>query len=434
MFALVPIVPIVQIVPFIFAFSLKPPQPSIDPAIFKNERAGALVTIAPSDHEITRQARQILRSPELVEYSLGLKTYDLNPTNPDKIFTYTSRHIDISKPGFALFAPSGRLIARGNTAPTREQIKTALDSAGIQTPIKTLRTFLQQHPNHIEARGQLIGLLRDKAIAQTKAKLDIDSKSARERMQDSRGEGVSVSFNNNDLPDTSSFQSKQLESEDDITIWAPYAQELDMAFNNGTWSSLIGTINDTFNYAPVEICSQTMMVLYRRHLPIIEETLVTLPGRHDLWSLWFYFAKMTDKSGGAVFLDSFPDMPPELRIQWPPPNVVDFFVKSAKEAGDWGLIRKLLDTFWISLKNMAAHAKFAAENPNIRIKTYWDINWSINYSALLESMLRTGSDDEAHEFVQAIKLSQSPQLIGNCIELAVSCERSDLAEQWRRLQ
>jgi hypothetical protein len=63
------------------------------------------------------------------------------------------------------------------------------------------------------------------------------------------------------------------------------------------------------------------------------------------------------------------------------------------------------------------------------------VNWQVNYSPLLESMLRLHSDAEAHEFVRAVLSSpETRHLKDNCVEMAINCERADLAEAWRKLQ
>jgi hypothetical protein len=50
-------------------------------------------------------------------------------------------------------------------------------------------------------------------------------------------------------------------------------------------------------------------------------------------------------------------------------------------------------------------------------------------------MIRLHSDAEAHEFVLAMLSSpELRQLKDKCIEMAIKCERADLAEAWRNLQ
>ena len=405
------------------------PQASNDAVAFDNVRTAILITVAPNDHPIKVQARQLRRSPELAEFELVLEALSPNPA-PNRISTYVGKFIDTSKPGWALFTPSGKLIASGSAAPTTEQILTALDRANIQAPVKTLRAFLQKHPDHIEARVDLLKLLRKKAVAQTKKALGIDAKSLRERVEDLEINSWTISPY--DIPDTSSYDSKKLTSEDDITIWGPYAQELDVFFNDGSWRNILSALYDPDNHVPVEICSQTMHTLYIRHLPKVEEKLAALPGQPQLWGVWNYYVQVTRSNRGAAFANAFPEIPPELRIKWPPPPVINSLAKSAKTSGDWLLIRNLLDSFWREISGRAA--VYSHPDPDRHYQYGRNVNWDVNYAPLLESMIRTGATQEAREFVQAIMSKpETSHFKSKCIELAINCERRDLAAEWGQL-
>jgi hypothetical protein len=283
----------------------------------------------------------------------------------------------------------------------------------------------------------LIGILKKKAIAQTKKMLDIDVKSLQERSaEQSNG---AISWNHTDFPDISSYESKKLDSKEDLEIWGQYATEFDRVFNDGSWRSLISILCDKIGYVPVELCSPVMVIMYKLHLPKVEEALMALPGQSELWGMWHYFVNIIGKNRGTILADAFPAIPPELRIEWPAPAVMDFLVKNARDTGDWRLVRNMLDSFWQQTKDQAANdARFEKqrnEDPNNTFRMLRIVNWQINYSPLLESMMRLHSDTEAHEFVRTMLSSpELRQLKDKCIEMAIKCERADLAEAWRNLQ
>ena len=415
----------------IFALSalIAAPQQPAEPGGFTfRERTAAFVTIAPKDHEIFNKARQLLNSPELIEYSIGRQPLNTNPARPSAAYTYAIKFIDISKPGWALFAPSGKLIAKGEALPTAAQVLETLNKANIQSPVKTLRDFLKKYPGSIEARAELMRLLRSKAIKQTRKKLDIEFKSLGELMND--GEINSYMSSGDDFPDISSFKSKQLDQRDDLAIWGPYAQELEKVFTDGTWPSFPYSMGDPVNYTPLEVCSPTMLAVYLRHLPKVEDMLMAYPGETRLWNLWLYMTQLTGRQRGA-FVNGLPDMPPELRIEWPPNAIINTLVKNAKESSDWTLVRSLLDNFWDDMKRKAEWDSQRTSTTRM----HRQVNWDINYAPLLESMLRTGSTPEAWEFAKAIMAStETRHMIDKCIELAIKCNRKDLAEEWGKMK
>jgi len=404
-----------------------PQQPAEPGGLTFRARTATLVIIAPKDHEIFNKARQLLNGLELVEYGIGTQPLYPNPKKPSPKYIYASKFIDISKPGWALFAPSGKLIAKGEALPTAAQMLEALNKANIQSPVKTLRDFLKKYPSHIEARAELMKLLRSKALQQTRKNLDIEFKSLGERRQDDESESVTI-MRGDDFPDISSFKSKQLSQRDDLAIWGPYAQELDKVFMDGTWPSFPYSMGDAMNHAPLEVCSPTMIAVYVRHLPKVEDMLMAYPDNHTLWSLWLYMTQITDRRRGA-FINGLHNIPPELRIVWPPANIINSLVKNAQETNDWTLVRSLLDSFWDDLKHQA---KWESQNT---YRVYRQVNWDINYAPLLESMLRTASTSEAWEFVQTIMAIQDMRhMIDKCVETAIKCNRKDLAEEWGKMK
>jgi hypothetical protein len=406
-----------------------PHQPNEPGSFTFRERTAALVTMPPKDHEIFNKARQLLNGPELVEYAIGRQPLFPNPAKPSAVYTYASKFIDISKPGWALFAPSGKLIAKGEVLPTAAQVLEALNKAGIQSPVKTLRDFLKKYPNSIEARAELMRLLRIKAVQQTRKKLDIEFKSLGELMND--GAIISYTTRGDNFPDISSFKSKQLDQQDDLAIWGHYAQELDKVFTDGTWPSFPNSMGDPVNYAPLDVCSQTMVAVYVRHLPKVEDMLMAYPADTQLWSLWLYMTQVTERQRGQ-FINRLSNIPPELRIDWPPTTIINSLVKNAQETNDWALVRSLLAPFWGQMKH-DANLDSQLENNSVRINR--QVNWDINYAPLLESMLRTASTPEAWEFVQAIVASiETRHMIDKCIELAIKCNRKDLAEEWGKMK
>jgi hypothetical protein len=53
-------------------------------------------------------------------------------------------------------------LLQGSKLPTAAEIRGAIDVAGIKSPLVTIRSFLKQHPDHLEARMALLHILRHK--------------------------------------------------------------------------------------------------------------------------------------------------------------------------------------------------------------------------------------------------------------------------------
>ena len=363
-------------------------------------RSAALVVLAPEEHPIAQAARQSMREQELAELEPSLVILD--PDLQGKRYREARAALPaLPVQGWALLSPKGILLASGTGLPAASNLAKALEAAGIRSPIKALRAFLRNHPDHLEARSDLLRILRKGAQARTLS------------LQERRA-----------AKDTGLPPGKRLGPTEDLEIWGAYAQELDRAFQDGSWRGMELGLEATGDL-PLEASSPTVQSVCLRHTPKVEQALSILPGSPSLWQVWLRMTAISGARRSRALIQGLTVPPPELRMEWPPKGVVAALVQDARKSGEWWLVRDMLQPFWEEWKERMKGTKPRGLGAD----------WAGSLGPLLESMLRTQAEGEACEL--AASLAASPEtrpLLGKAVALATACRRQDLAQRWLALR
>ncbi len=384
-----------------------------------------LVLVAPTGTALRSETLKILRDPELADLELSLRMVDAPPSElANKVRAGIP---GLACEGWALLSNTGVLLTSGHQAPSAQALLKALSAAGVTPPLTQVKAFLRDHPDHLEARDDLLRLLRKGAVARTLKTLMLDGTTPEDRLR-TRGQRA-VQFHGSSLPDPGPFRGKRLSEEEDLRIWAPYAQELDRSFRNGTWPALQFQTSRTED-VPVEVCSPLMQALYRRHLPKLEAALEAMPSRRDLWRLWGRFQILSEHFRAVAFLQGLTPPPPELGRPWPPTEARPALALEARLGGDWRGVRDLLEGDWKHFQAYGDVIRTAKRKGGPL--PFQVVDWEGTLGPLLESMLRLGSSMEARELVDLLRLlDEGPSLVEHAAALAATCARPDLAKQWR---
>ncbi|MDR0498190.1 MAG: hypothetical protein LBH03_00455 [Holophagales bacterium] len=166
--------------------------------------------------QLYKGLQALLRTEELVEMGLGFAT--IQKTGPEYAHHLRERNLGPGSTWALYFYGADRRIRcllKGSKLPTVADIKNSLDQAGIRSPIRVLRDFLRQHPDHLDARMHFLERLRKMAVIRTQRALQLEPKINKR-----------LHYPTSLTVDTDTLGDKKLDPESDISIWGSYAQEL----------------------------------------------------------------------------------------------------------------------------------------------------------------------------------------------------------------
>jgi hypothetical protein len=331
--------------------------------------------------------------------------------------------------GWAVLLPDGSLVASGNAAPSKDDFEKIILSTDLDKPIPRLRQFLKQHPNNIDARSELIKLLRASAYRRTKQELNITQKSMWEGKDDKQyGLLPRAGFA---MPDVEQLKETELKPEKDLIIWAKYGQELLDAFQNETWHQMNFWEISPNATLPLEVCSPTMKTVFRRIKPQIEEAIAALPGSEKLWRLWLHVQACIDSQNyNFSFFDSIEAPPDVAGISWPPAGAVVPLTKYFYGQKNWDVILKIT-TFnfeyikrQIDMKNNTA--KYV---PAYNVAIY--VDWHGLFKPRLESLIMLGMLNEADALVTLLHSTEDGRtLVNSAIQSAKNLGAANLGDKW----
>ena len=209
--------------------------------------------------------RALLQTDELVDFAVNC--YSVN--NASRRYAPLSAELRLRpSSAWALADDRGRCLLQGGELPTAGELRKALDDAGIKSPVAILRDFLKQHPYHLEARIELLHLLRGIAERRTRRVLQVDVESTWELARKQDTEGYYRLFSSAvalHIP-PSLVEAKKLEKGQDEQIWGDYSRELRTLFVDGDWRALLHQPSPNFVDVPFEVCSPMMVQDYGQHI------------------------------------------------------------------------------------------------------------------------------------------------------------------------
>jgi hypothetical protein len=368
----------------------------------------------------------LTRSEGLADMRLEL--YHVLPA--DTAFAAMAGKLGLSKDSaWALVNVDKGLLMQGTALPDAAVLRQALEDVGIKSPVRVLRDFLKRHPGHIDARVQLLQVLRETAEERTKQALrleDIESPK--------KSSSTVVIF------DTSALDGKKLSPEQDIVIWAPYAQELETLFTSGDWRFVRNFVN--FEQAPVEVCSPTMVGFYGRHIGMVEQSLEDNPTAEMVWELYGWMYSILKRGSAKSLLERM--TPPPTNLDWPSGEPLNYLIEQERAKGNWGAIALTLWQKWPATRLRARgkadyyYSLFRHNPPNIFRITMGPIVdgiWNSDVKPLLESLIKNNRVQDAEDVMRDLaKLTAFRDFQRRAAELALECGREDLQKAWLALQ
>ena len=399
--------------------------------LVKNRSMVNVVVYAPHNSELRSAVQSHVNALRQDDWNLHF--YYLDPSsalNTNEAATFRNR---FGGSAWAVISPDGRLIANGNKAPSFEDFEKVLLTTDMNQPIPRLRQFVRQNPDNIDARSELLELLRASAYRRTRQQLNISQNSLWDDMVEKQY--VVAGSADYIMPDVSSFRKLGLEPEQDFLIWARYAQELSVAFQDESWQKM-NLAKDVAQTLFLEVCSPTMKVTFRRLKPRIEEAIANLPNSRELWKLWLHFQTVVDgENYDFSFFNNIEEPPAASGIEWPPEGAAVPLVKIFYERKNWEMVLQYTNRhFEVVKNNIDAQNRLTDSSRGISFKVATYIDWEGQFKPRLESLINLGRRDEADGLVTLLYSTEDSRVfVRNAIQIARTLNATDLADKWQML-
>jgi len=425
------------------------PHPDFMPRRIERMASAYILHVGERSEPLRASLQALLVSQELAEMNIKFESVAENAP----LYSQLAKEIGLKLGSkWALTDADGRLVAQGTEAPKAAELRKAMDAAGVKSPVQRLREFLKANPDNLDARLDLLDILKETAEAGTKKALRLNiltPAEAKQRARDASDFGAS-SRTNSLIFDLVPLEGKELDSAEDAKIWGPYAAELDALFTNSGWRIL--KLPDDLKL-PLEAASPRMAQLYRRHLPKIESALEEEPSKEDLWRVYSLAHAVAKRGSVRTLMDRLAPAPNQEK-SWPADNVFDLLMSEERAKGNWGGVALELWSRWPALKNTARekvedwrdlNAGIRAD-ANIPESTKESINNAMVASLtapilknglvpLVEALIKAGRALDAETVLTDI--ARLPDYRGfqrMAAEVALQCGREDLSQKWLALE
>jgi len=309
-------------------------------------------------------------------------------------------------PKWAALDVGNKLIVSGVQTPKAIEFDRMLEQRGIRSPLRQVRDFLKENPDHLDAMTDLLKEVHRRALHIMPPNITED-----------------------------------LDSETDLRTWAVMAAETDRVFN----SSWLGIELNFFrpDKGQPERFSKLMRNVFRKHIQKVESAISLEPTNITLWNIWAWMARGLPDYKWDSFINSFEptvfltQQPWLLPVTIPSSEVSVWAVDQARTKSDWDFVIKF-----------ARVAKYLSAYPG-ETKTEWlpmsPLMLGLSpepiegypvksaYVPYLEALLKLGDIDGANELYDEMLRFRGAE--GNA-DLAAAVAKSvgmeDLVRLWKK--
>ena len=205
---------------------------------------------------------------------------------------------------WATLDSGNKLILAGTITPNSKEFEQMLDQRGIESPLRQLRDFLRENPDHQDAKTDMLREVRRRAIHVMPPGADED-----------------------------------LDDEADLRTWAVLAAETDRIFR-GSWLGIDPVFFLPHKDQP-EYFSKLMRAVFSRHISQVESAVRQYPLDESVWNIWAWMARGLRDYRWQAFIDSLEHFYfPLSNISSPPADVCVWLVSDAMANKDWDTVIK----------------------------------------------------------------------------------------------
>ena len=375
---------------------------------------------------------------------MGMHFHSMRPDSPH--YAGVAGELRLSPNStWALFDDGRRCLAQGMDLPTAEDLRKTIDEAGIKSPIRVLRDFLKQHPHHLEARMQLLELLRGIAESRTRRVLQLGLQPPLESVDRWDAERWYRAYSDALDIDLSPFEGKKLDPEQDLQIWGLYAHEFHALFSTGEWRHVVNGVFSPKFMVPTESCSPMVTQLYGQHLGSVEAFLSEQPGHIYVWETYGWMRRIARQGvfGASPIGSVLGDIVPSPGLWRRDGERLSILIPEERELGNWESLVTELWSMWPMFRFEEGIVKgaFFREHSLESLRTessrqgLLEVSWRDRLKPLLESLIKTNRIGEAEQVIVYIaKINALLEIQRRAAELALDSGRKDLHDRWKALK
>jgi hypothetical protein len=272
---------------------------------------------------------------------------------------------DANETRWALINPDTKVITSQAGLPTSSAITAALEESGIEKTTNALRKFIREYPNHFEAKAELLSLLSDLALEETKQKIS-------EIKTDGTKPGLSAS--------------------DDLLIWSEYVsllrQYLQFCVNNSQFIhsndlfiKILSQIDEIIKYSPMTLA------LTKEILPDASLNVLRCPTSYEFWYLW---TALSDPMSNEQFFNLMSDITPsplDDSHSVPPNAIKSDLLDRYKSCGNWQGIVNVFGHFMGALTGESGadiYIFFSGMDTMLLLEAYLNLNQEEKIKEMLD--------------------------------------------------
>ncbi|MCL1894217.1 MAG: hypothetical protein FWG02_08295 [Holophagaceae bacterium] len=303
-----------------------------------------------------------------------------------------------------------KLIVSGIQTPTAKEFGQMLDNRGIKSPLRKVRDFLLENPNHIDAKTDLLTEVRRRALHVLP-------------------------------PDT----VEDLDTETDLRTWGVLAAETDRVFS-GSWRGVDLNFFQPHKDQP-ERFSKLMKNVFRKHIAKLESAVQSDVTDEVLWNIWAWMARSSPDYKWTTFISSivplfFSSESSLAGISSPPADVCVWIVDESRKNKNWETVIKFARQARGFTHEPGTSESRAEWMPGGHSYRSFFVGKGIDghpiktaYVPHLEALLRTGNIEEANIVCDEMMRNGSlrmgvPTNLPIAIEVAKSVGMEELAQLW----
>lgn len=316
-------------------------------------------------------------------------------------------HLGAPDAKWVLVGLGGRVLLSGDTAPVPAELQKALGTAGQESPLTRLASFLDAHPDHLEAQERL--LHHQLQLARRRAWIQ---------------------------------GNRPLDDREDLRIWGPLSASLDRLWKDSAWQAV--QLPEAFAGGPPdqalpEAASHHLKTTLRRHWDRLLAALDETPEDEGLLRSWLWTSRVLDEP----LLPRFQALtrpplghPLYLYQTWPGDAVWAALWHEARRTEGWPSLGRLLVEHWQT-------CSLEIPLPGWRLKPRTDDRehgapmgsrlWTQVGMRALEACLRAGKPEDGAPILDDLSvLPDGAARLAQAARLAVSLDRADVAKRWGR--
>jgi len=408
----------------------------------KNSQRGMFVLLEDESAALSKKFRELMQEEGLAELKLNMRVVRSNNRQSSDLVDYLrSKFSWKSGSHWAFVSPDERCLAQGATPPDAQALADQLAQAGIESPIRRLRAFTRQYPENIDGKLVLLRTLRSIAEERTRGILGVESNNRQrgELLQfggDTRrsNRGIFEQFSEILAPKE---KPVQLSAENDLKVWARWADEFDKLMVSEQWLES----DFTFNYDAERLDAHSPIVrgIYKKRIGLVEEALHRWPESDRIWSIWFHMSSVLGERSIKEFVGRLTPMPDTVPGTWPPYMIKLALIQEARRNGDWRDLRNLLWDSWLQMSQALSMFQGSLNVSRLGNQSWMRIipriiesQWQELVDPLIESLLRSGDIAGADSVVAQLKESTGwEELSDLAAAIAIRCQMPQVAARWK---